>query len=148
MREIKFRGFYACQDEDEQIFIGGELVNGAWVYGYVWKNGRGQYFITEYNGLRMYAVIPETVGQYTGLKDKSGNEIYQGDIIKGFIPEIANEPERKGIVKWGLYGWIVDFKLPKYESGIGIVGFCSFRNYEVIGNIYDNSELLKGEIYV
>ena len=91
---------------------------------------------------RMFGADEVEIMEFTGLKDKNEKEIYEGDIVKGYIPEMANEPERKGFVKWGSYGWVIDFKLPKYESGIGIVGFCSFHNYEAIGNIYENPELL------
>ena len=153
MREIKFRGFYVCEDEDEQIFIGGDLVKGAWVYGYVWKNGRGQYFITEENTLTMYAVIPETVGQYTGLKDTEEVKIYEGDIVKwcGSFKETdgtIKNCESIYTVRWvdGAFYQVDELYTPEYEILSDVISVLDDdETYEVIGNIYDNPELLESE---
>lgn len=83
-----------------------------------------------------YAVDPETVGQWTGLTDQNGKRIFDGDIV-----DILTENEEIGVVEWDDGGYIVSAD-----------GFCvdflhniNGTDVEVIGNIHDNPELLKGE---
>jgi uncharacterized phage protein (TIGR01671 family) len=126
MREIKFRG------------ITGTTEGKKWAYGYLYKiksffSEDYQYFIKNEH-LQETSVDEETIGQYTGLKDKNGKEIYEGDIIY-VIPE-----DETAFILW-------DKETAKYI--IQFKGWCAdFDNYygkelEVIGNIYDNPELLE-----
>lgn len=85
-------------------------------------------------GLAEYEVIPESVGQFTGLTDKNGNKIFEGDIVKclslenGYVNKEVYYAEDRARFVLGSLGSDYDFE--------------EYINVEVIGNIYDNPELL------
>jgi len=79
-----------------------------------------------------------TVMQYTGLKDKNGKEIYEGDIIK-YSHKAVGEIQRVVSYKYGMYGIEGTMK----ETHIPFANILQ-SEYEVIGNIYENPELLEG----
>ena len=120
------------------LFRGKRKDNGEWEYGsFVQLNTVNgiEYTIVMLENFSV-EVAPETVGQYTGLKDCNGKEIYEGDIVRVLL---HGNPQPIGIVKYG-------------ERGIclyTVVTEASYSNYlldnpkdfEVIGNIHDNPEL-------
>ena len=118
MREIIFRAKTVC--------------DGDWVYGGItWNPSKKEVFIhTEWDEGK---VIPETVGQYTGLCDKNGTRIFEGDIVK-----VENALVR-GIFAVEYCGISACFIVSHGERRY-FLGGC---NSEVIGNIHDNPELLK-----
>ena len=132
----------------EIIFRGKRADNGKWVYGSLlidpdleYYNIIGFNYYNSEDGLEREEfteeVIPETVGQYTGLKDKNGTKIFEGDIVEGL--DYTQEDEGCGIVGFNDGAFEV--------SGNNCVG-TFHENYwgtdfEVIGNIYDNIELLE-----
>jgi uncharacterized phage protein (TIGR01671 family) len=132
----------------EILFRGKRADNGEWLYGYLVKhNGRCYIYYEEPdemcqtgNWLFNNDVIPESVGQYTGLTDKNGTKIFEGAIVKfGDMVGIINYNTGCYCVKTNKPDWMsrnnpaVDIVLNEYPNEI-----------EVIGNIHDNPELLKG----
>ena len=124
----------------EILFRGKRTDNGEWVEGYLCEchhkdTGKYDYAIQEMfeNGYIMHEVIPETVGQYTGLTDKNGNRIFEGDICK----------HRSN------YSGNTIISVVTYTDGhfLALVcensGFELSEKLEVIGNIHDNPELLE-----
>ncbi len=135
----------------EILFRGKRAGNGEWVYGYYikathhWhKRGIHKDWIatgaTQNGGwcnvYDKHAVIPATIGQYTGLTDKNGTKIFGGDIVKLFLIYDTEV---------GVIGWSdIDFRFKITLSDGVAYGFDVTDKFEVIGNIHDNPELLSG----
>ena len=127
----------------EILFRGKRVDNGEWVEGNLFIPDRPEtptQICIGTNIIRItYDVIPETVGQYTGLTDKNGKKIFEGDIVK-------NEYEKgkyqyfKVLYCNRLYMWQVANKYEMLANLYNLIG-----KIEIIGNIHDNPELLKGE---
>ena len=88
-------------------------------------------------GFQYFDVDKETVGQFTGMTDKNGTKIFEGDIVVN-----KNIHGKKWIVEYRTDSEYVGFVLKEIGTN-GISLFTSWNDIEVIGNIYDNKELLK-----
>ena len=161
----------------EVLFRGKRTDNGEWVYGYYTK---ARYFLNkkemhiifepdveafphcEFTGYE--EVLPETVGQYTGLTDKNGTKIFEGDIFK-FDDEVwessytscGTEYDSFAVENYGVVGFdeeMARFDFIKYKFSENSVEADLHENHtidfsefvcelEVIGNIHDNPELLE-----
>lgn len=138
MREILFRGYF--------------LDSSIWFYGLpiVFKDIE-LFAIQTFDGA-IFRVKPDSIGQYTGLTDKNGTKIFEGDIVEfeshGYIPF-----KQRGVVVFKDYLFCIsyDYYGPRFQNFIkseivddGPASIPVTYTFEVIGNIHDNPELLKG----
>lgn len=138
----------------EILFRGKRIDNGEWVYGDIihrrYLKNDVVVIRTEDSGFDNYSdyeVDPSTVGQCVpGLTDKNGKKIYEGDILER--TNVNGEKYKEYVVagqwsyKWthGVYG----FSLTDLNGGY-MMDLHYTKSYEIIGNIHDNPEILKGE---
>lgn len=126
----------------EILFRGKRKDNGKWAYGYLYIRNDGQYEISFYSKYFdferfTYDVIPETVGQYIGLTDKNGKKIFEGDILKNIeSDEIIDICYSGCSFRYSYNNSIYGYGVDDIEEGI------LTDEFEIIGNIYDNPELL------
>lgn len=136
----------------EILFRGKRIDNGNWIVGQLlrYEDGRAR-IVESHTDIFCYEkdssiiqtvaheVIPDTVGQFTGLTDKNGKKIFEGDIVKA--ERIYNGLYWTGCVVW----WHGCFAIQGIKDSNNVPAIDLFRNYEVIGNIHDNPELLEVE---
>ena len=134
MREILFRG---------KRVRNGEWVCGGIVQGVVhelWQNADRAYILVfpEFlSSVNLVEVDPATVGQYTGLTDKNGKKIFEGDIVKGLF---LFEMKVQSVVTFrdGAFGLL--WQRGNVTEFSAFTSICNIE-YEVIGNVHDNPEL-------
>ena len=134
MREIKFRGLRT----DGKVWIYGDLIHSYWSEGNTFMPTSIRYLI---DGIYSYPieVIHETVGQFTGLTDKNGVEIFEGDKVKTTYGKWFHNKDgltRNGIVVFDKK--TASFKISVENSAV-LVGFYDINKIEVIGNIHEVS---------
>lgn len=128
-----------------KILFRGKATRTKWVYGDLIHDRRKNrvYIWSEESELIEYIIKPETAGQYTGLLDKNGEKIFEGDIVKDSTGHefghvefcngswmIFNDELEEFLSNWSCHAW-------SEELG-------PYIKAEIVGNIYDNPELLGG----
>lgn len=127
MRQIKFRGKRNDQDE--------------WVFGDLIEENGGDTYIVQANIIqwKQFEVDPDTVSQFTGLVDRNGKEVYEGDVIE--------DTNGIGVIMWFQTSWGVASYAHGYNGVKSYTAVDSFyineaKEWCVIGSIFDNPELL------
>ncbi len=150
MREIKFRGKRINDKE--------------WVFGAYFSDDKRHYIVTRINDIQhavygyrsndveLYVVDPATVGQYTGLKDKNGVHIYEGDIVnmhyffenfdRETLGAFEDEAEVVGVVRIDEMSVYTDCKKERFAWACYLQDPA--EELEVIGNCLENPDLLEG----
>ena len=132
----------------EILFRAKRTYNGEWVEGCLYRNIYGDYQIREHKlydddvYIDDYNIIPETVGQYTGLTDKNGKKIFEGDVCQTKGYKLIDETPF--IVVWNDYYSGFYWEDVKNANDTDMFTKTVAELTEVIGNIHDNPELLKG----
>lgn len=130
----------------EFLFRGKRTYSNTWVEGSLVSTAQGNAYIISTVEDRRHATVlvnqcsinvePETVGQFTGLTDKNGVKIFEGDIVTGYF-------NHEKIVGYIFYGGNAQFFIQR--DGIYGIGLDNSDCWlEVIGNIHDNPELIEG----
>lgn len=150
MREILFRG--QTRKKGEKVRLDGSPIDSNWVYGGIFPNNEGGDFAIiyqQYPKIEKYTVYADTVGQFTDLTDKNGKKIFEGDILKIVhkyqSPFDDDTKEYTDITTDVVFFDDEGLCFSYGESPFLCVADNVTAEYEVVGNIHDNPELLEQE---
>lgn len=131
----------------EILFKAKRIDNGKWVEGYYQKRydllGNEEHLIfhaDSYNVWEYAEIVPETLCQFTGLCDRYGDKIWENDILMAHLDESYPEDATYETVEWGVAGWVI------HEANSidrQYLDEFDLEHFEVVGNIFDNKELLQ-----
>ena len=125
-----------------EILFRGKDIKENWHIGLLARVGNVWYVSNKTGVATAFEVIPSTIGQYTGLTDKNGTLIFEGDILR-----TAYHPEDDVAIEW--HDGSFHFKKVRKPKGCGYECIGCVQNavdhLKVIGNIFDNPELLRSE---
>jgi uncharacterized phage protein (TIGR01671 family) len=144
MREILFRG--QTRRYGEKVKLNGEKIKSNWVYGGIFpQNGDGDFAIIyqQEPTIEKYPVYADTVGQYIGMVDKNGTKIFEGDICNFYSSYGIDNYSVVGVVVYNANA--TEFGIDYDSTYLGLGRHYYSKDIEVIGNIYDNPELLGEE---
>lgn len=135
--------------EDRFLFRGKRIDTGEWVEGYLsypfcTEKGNESYYFYAKDSLGFFCrcvVDASTICQCTGLKDKNGKLIFENDIMEAHIDEDFPEDVSRFKVEWNGKGWVEN-----HPDGVDREYLDDFdtEHFKVVGNIFDNPELLEG----
>ena len=138
-REILFRGFHKEENGKETIYIDGQGIKGKWVFGCGAYNDKVIAFIINYDvdliketsAFEHIQVIPETVGQWSGLDDRNGKKIFENDNLKMFqINYDSGEEDSWGVIHYD------------YNEVIIPASMEFIHTYKLIGEFLDDTEII------
>jgi hypothetical protein len=169
MREILFRGFHQFSDEElgdpdgtlfcsdvnpTEIVLNGKKLKGIWLTGNLISDkgedplivGDSADTCSEYVALEWWApVIPGTIGQFTGLCDKNGKQIFEGDVV-GFEDGMSTESGYAESCRCtGCVFWDKETASFQVDNRLSAESYEVLEECAIIGNIYDGPELIKNE---
>lgn len=135
----------------EILFKAKRVDNGEWVEGYYTECSGKAFVGIDISSMfeifcapviKWFRVNPKTLCQFTGLCDKNGKRIWENDILMAHLDESYPEDATYETVEWGVAGWVA------HETGSTdreYIDKFDLEHYEVVGNIFDNPELLQEE---
>ncbi|MBQ8248065.1 MAG: hypothetical protein IJZ42_13135 [Lachnospiraceae bacterium] len=125
---------------DKNLFRAKRTQDSSWIYGSLITGGKSCTAIYRSESMHSFTVLPETVGQFTGLTDKNGTKIFEGDIV-----DVEHDLRYVGVAaeRIGLFKVVFDEGCFMKQNHHGLFHFIKSDTCTVVGNIYDNPELLK-----
>lgn len=133
----------------EILFKAKRIGDDGWVEGYYQKRhnflGNEEHLIFPVDSHTVWEyteINPENLCQFTGLCDKNGKKIWENDILMAHLDESYPEDTTYETVEWGIAGWV------GHEAGSTDREYLDefdLKHFEVVGNIFDNKELLQEE---
>ena len=131
---------------ERYLFRGKRIDTGQWICGGLYEWGEGWNIVgkdiwdKDNETASLIPVIPATIGQCTGLRDKNGTLIFEGDIMS-----YGSYDTSKGVVKWLECAWRLITKWDEFDKDRDLLIDCVPEFFgEIHGNVHDNPEILEG----